>query len=293
MLKQRILTALVLFPLVVWSILFADKNVWIIILSVCAGFSTFELVKMVIPALDYKLSNVQKLSCIEDAHSSTPLFPHWSVVNVVFSVLIFNLVVRGYFEKTGSLGVEGLYSLLFSVVMLYSVFTVKNIEQSIVRLFGSVVGIAYGCLPWLAVWNLFNYGESGKYLMFLVFVVMGCDTGAYFGGKSFGKRKMSKNLSPNKTWEGFFFGVLSAVGFGLLANYLFSGTLGSTGVVVFVALVGSVSGILGDLIESGFKRFSGVKDSGRVLPGHGGFLDRVDAILFSAPMVWLCFYLMA
>ncbi|HLS96670.1 MAG TPA: phosphatidate cytidylyltransferase [Sphingobacterium sp.] len=111
------------------------------------------------------------------------------------------------------------------------------------------------------------------------------DTGAYLAGRSLGKRKLFERISPNKTWEGFVGGLLLAVAAALILNYYF-GTLSRTGWVA-VALITSCFGTLGDLVESMFKRNLGVKDSGKTLPGHGGFLDRFDGLLMAAPLVYL------
>jgi phosphatidate cytidylyltransferase len=112
------------------------------------------------------------------------------------------------------------------------------------------------------------------------------DTGAYFAGRAFGRHKLAPRLSPKKTWEGaiggFFASSAGAVLFGLLFGL-------DTPWIVVAALGGvlDVFGVLGDLAESMLKRAFGVKDSGGILPGHGGILDRVDSVLFAAPVLYL------
>jgi len=111
------------------------------------------------------------------------------------------------------------------------------------------------------------------------------DTGAYLSGVSFGKHKLMERISPKKTWEGFFGGLLTAV----LASWLLSGWLGVVDKYewVIIAVIVSVAGTYGDLVESMLKRSIGVKDSGTILPGHGGFLDRFDSAIISFPLVYL------
>jgi phosphatidate cytidylyltransferase len=111
------------------------------------------------------------------------------------------------------------------------------------------------------------------------------DTGAYLSGVSFGKHKLMERISPKKTWEGFIGGLFTAA----LIAWLLSGWLGvvSTFEWVIIALIVSVAGTYGDLIESMLKRSTGVKDSGTILPGHGGFLDRFDSAIISFPLVYL------
>lgn len=116
------------------------------------------------------------------------------------------------------------------------------------------------------------------------------DTGAYFGGRTFGRRKLAPRISPNKTVEGGVFGVLAGVGGALLYGYLLlpglAGRLGPVG-LVGLGLIVAVAAGMGDLAESALKRECGVKDSSNLLPGHGGLLDRLDSLLWSIPAAWL------
>jgi phosphatidate cytidylyltransferase len=111
------------------------------------------------------------------------------------------------------------------------------------------------------------------------------DTGAYLTGISFGHHRLMERISPKKTWEGFFGGVLIAV----LAAWLLSGWLGVVDKIhwLIIAVIISVAGTYGDLVESMLKRSIGVKDSGTIMPGHGGFLDRFDSAIISFPLVYL------
>jgi len=114
-------------------------------------------------------------------------------------------------------------------------------------------------------------------LIWLVIVVALTDTGAYFTGRAIGKRKFN-TISPKKTWEGVIGGVVLATIFGAW----YGGEFVSTGLAMFISLLVSISSVYGDLYESYLKRKAGVKDSGTVLPGHGGVLDRVDGFMFAA-----------
>jgi phosphatidate cytidylyltransferase len=111
------------------------------------------------------------------------------------------------------------------------------------------------------------------------------DSGAYLSGISFGRHKLFERISPKKTWEGFFGGLISAV----LVGWLLSSWLGvvSKNQWIVIAVIISVAGTYGDLIESMLKRSTGVKDSGTIMPGHGGFLDRFDSAIISFPVVYL------
>jgi phosphatidate cytidylyltransferase len=111
------------------------------------------------------------------------------------------------------------------------------------------------------------------------------DTGAYLTGAAFGRHRLMERISPKKSWEGCVGGALISV----LAAWLISGWLGTVSVIdwIVIALLISITGTFGDLIESMLKRSAGVKDSGKIMPGHGGFLDRFDSTLVSFPFVFL------
>ncbi|MDP6934786.1 MAG: phosphatidate cytidylyltransferase, partial [Myxococcota bacterium] len=129
--------------------------------------------------------------------------------------------------------------------------------------------------------------QDGLAWIVLVLVITWCgDTGAYFAGRALGKRKLAPTVSPNKTWEGAIGGLLlSMVGAGLVGP-AFVGSLDLVHALVLGALL-DVAGVTGDLVESMFKRAFDVKDSGWILPGHGGMLDRIDSLLFTVPVAWM------
>lgn len=117
-------------------------------------------------------------------------------------------------------------------------------------------------------------------------ITWGNDTMAYFSGRLFGKHKLYPEVSPNKTWEGFAGGFVGAIGFLFIQRAFFFPSMTVLDCFVLGTL-GSLLGPAGDLCESMLKRAYGVKDSGRIIPGHGGMLDRIDALIFNAPMVFL------
>lgn len=141
------------------------------------------------------------------------------------------------------------------------------------------LGMLYASLPFVSLCVL-RSGEHGILIISLLFAaVWGADTMAYFAGKTIGGPKLAPSISPGKTWAGFFGGVIGAC---LLATAVlywsnFSITAASLGFVIALALLAQI----GDLSESGLKRHFGVKDSGRIIPGHGGVLDRIDGLIFA------------
>lgn len=150
----------------------------------------------------------------------------------------------------------------------------------------SLLGITYACVPFLFFVGLgFIQGSYNPYIP-LGFLIMlwANDTGAYLSGRSFGKHKLFERISPNKTWEGFIGGVLLAVVIAFNLEQYF-GSLSKWEWASMAIIIG-VFGTLGDLVESMLKRSLGVKDSGNILPGHGGLLDRFDGLLIAAPLVF-------
>jgi len=142
----------------------------------------------------------------------------------------------------------------------------------------------YPFLPLMLLESL--YLEDGMKSLFLLIVIVALtDSMAYLIGKNFGSRFFNKKFSPtspNKTWEGVLGGVVSGSIIGAFAGIMFFNFFTS----LFIAFFVSVASVFGDLFESFLKRKAGVKDSGNILPGHGGVLDRIDGYLFSAPLLW-------
>jgi phosphatidate cytidylyltransferase len=128
---------------------------------------------------------------------------------------------------------------------------------------------------------------SGWVVLFFFFFLWVSDTGQYFSGRLFGKRKLYESLSPKKTIEGFIGGLLLAGAFGFTAHLLQPLLFPNYFLSILLGIVLAAAGTAGDLIESSFKRAAGVKDSGNLIPGHGGVLDRFDSTLFAAPIYFI------
>lgn len=147
-------------------------------------------------------------------------------------------------------------------------------------------GVVYAGFAGVAFAELRDSGQYGfAALMFLFAVVWATDICAYFGGRRFGGPKLAPVISPAKTWSGFATGLFGGVVAGTIVAVILAGA--SVGWIILLAALISVSGQIGDLFESGFKRQFGVKDSGAVIPGHGGVMDRVDSVIFAAFSAYL------
>ena len=213
----------------------------------------------------------------EDKTDSTVLLPEWM------------LPVAAVLMGLGALGGEsGLHAaLLISAagwIIIELVFTPKNELSKFTPLGFGLFGMVW--IIWsLAHMTLIKELPDGTVLLFfLLFVISFSDIFAYFGGKRFGKSMLAPTISPKKTWEGSFFGV---VGGGIVGAVFGEITMSMFWLYgMLLAMVLAVVGQFGDLIESKIKRLCNVKDSGKILPGHGGILDRIDGHMIAAPVFY-------
>jgi phosphatidate cytidylyltransferase len=153
------------------------------------------------------------------------------------------------------------------------------------RWFAGIAGFVVLVPAALGLGKLAEFVPNGQLLLlFLLVLVAAADIGAYFGGRAFGRHKLAPRVSPNKTWEGFWSGVVAAVCAAVAGGWVLGKPfLPWVGICVAVALVS----VVGDLVESMFKRQAGLKDSSSLLPGHGGVLDRLDSLSAAGPMFLL------
>lgn len=156
-----------------------------------------------------------------------------------------------------------------------------------------VAGLPLFIPGWLAFFVLRNQSNHEFHILLLFFLVAAADIGAYFAGRTFGKYKLAVRVSPNKTWEGFAGGVLACTLLVVIAVLLFSEQLPEMNSIrwfklVIMGLLIAAFSVVGDLFESMVKRNRDVKDSGTILPGHGGILDRIDGLTAAAPLYAMC-----
>jgi phosphatidate cytidylyltransferase len=137
----------------------------------------------------------------------------------------------------------------------------------------------------IAVRTGFSAPLSKHLLSFFFLVLMGSDSAAYYGGRLFGRHKLASSVSPGKTWEGAVAGMLASLLLAAAAHYWFFPELPLKFALPLAAVM-NVVGVLGDLTESALKRSAGAKDTAQILPGHGGILDRIDSLLFNAPLIY-------
>ncbi len=181
-------------------------------------------------------------------------------------------------------------TLILAVVVpgLYYLFRFRDIPSVAGRFAATVTGIVYAglLLTFLAMLKRIDPHAGATTVVLVLLVAWVSDTGAYFAGRFLGKGKLYEAVSPKKTWAGAWGGLAGSLA-GVIVLKLFFASWLSWLDVFLIAIPGGILGQLGDLAESLIKRSTGVKDSGALLPGHGGILDRIDAVLFIAPYVYV------
>jgi phosphatidate cytidylyltransferase len=182
--------------------------------------------------------------------------------------------------------------LLLSVVMLGSIALFSKVEKPFHAACFTLFGVMYCFLPFTLLMQIPILSKTlamqdyqALTILGLIFLIWANDTFAYIGGSLIGKNKMYERVSPGKTWEGTLVGVVCCIGVGFILS--FAGTYKNVFVWPCIAAIVGVFGTIGDLIESLLKRQAGVKDSGAIMPGHGGALDRFDSLIVAAPVVFV------
>ena len=210
-----------------------------------------------------------------------------SVIFYVIGLLIYFIV--SYVSLWEALGATFVFMLVFAllfVAFIVELFRVQ--EQAFQTIAYFVLGIIWIMLPFALINRLPLLLSEGQFLLLSVFVIIWLyDTFAYCVGMLIGKHRLFERISPKKSWEGAIGSTLLTLILAYFANLLFPMLPLTPFQWIGLAIVTIVFGTLGDLIESLFKRQLSVKDSGTILPGHGGILDRFDSILFAVPFVWI------
>ncbi len=173
----------------------------------------------------------------------------------------------------------------FVLLAFYILYRFREIENSYVSLARLILGLGYVGFLGSHLVHLFTLPKGNFWLILLVCITAGSDTGAYISGKRFGKHKLSPNISPNKTIEGAVGGVAAALVLAVVFGLWLLPEVNPLWIAVISLPLAGV-GIAGDLFESVIKRGTNTKDSGTILQGHGGILDRMDSILFAGPLLY-------
>ena len=262
-LSKRIVTASIVFPIIVFIILQSNQVLFRVFLNIIIFLSAFEISKM----------------CFHNNLKEKGNTRHYLFILLIFiSILFSNILIKN--NLWHYLVYFSLFLWSFVIIHIFKLKKIKIIDKfGIIYFLGFVLVLSsFYC----SIYQLYLLSPSS--LLFLVSLVAVADISAYFVGKKIGKNSFFAKISPNKTVEGFLGSILVSLTltliFCILNNYEFNFTLK----FLFLSLITVIISAFGDLGVSLIKRYSGNKDTGRILPGHGGILDRVDSILPAAPI---------
>jgi len=265
MLKQRIITSLVLTPFVIWGV-FSLPAVY---------FALFILIIVALASWEWAhLSGVV---------SSTSKAVYTLCVVASLMLLVWYLDIN-HFDFNLLLYIS-IFWWLYRVIRVLTFRTSSTDESatgklSLITALSSVVALV---IPFYAIIYLRDVYSFHDYLFYLLMLIWSVDVFAYFFGKYLGKKKLAPHVSPGKTWEGVYGALLATVIAAIIGTLSFGFTLNQGFVFFGLSLVVVIISIFGDLSESLYKRQNAIKDSGNLLPGHGGMLDRVDSLSAAAP----------
>ena len=207
--------------------------------------------------------------------------PH-AILGIALGVL---LVLTSYQPLVTGMGSAFYITMVLLLIMLTRLFAPRPVEGAVEDISITFLGVFYVAM-------LFGFqvairmGADGKYwLVFMYLVIWASDTGAYYAGTNLGKHKLYPKISPQKSVEGLIGGVLAAMAAAHLCRVWFLPVL-TVKEATLLGFILVLAGTLGDFVESLLKRSAGVKDSGTIIPGHGGMLDRMDSMLFAAPVLY-------
>lgn len=287
---KRIATAVVLIPIVLVLILRAPVPVLAVVAAVVALLTIHEFLKLT------------------ESYGVRPL----GVLTYIFTGIFFLLLGLNFGNGKPLLSTAvfvycvGFAAAIAPFIFLTRAMKIEDLSSGYPAAGASVFAFTYIALPMGMLVQLRQQWAGAFYLLYLLLVVWAGDIFAYFVGKSVGRHLMAPRISPKKTWEGAAASLLASVAVGwVLFQYslplssallragfierrdgLFGLEQPAIAPVIALTIVLNVAAQLGDLVESLIKRGAGVKDSGGILPGHGGMLDRIDALLFAAPVLW-------
>jgi phosphatidate cytidylyltransferase len=197
-------------------------------------------------------------------------------LNIFFSAVLFSVFIFAH------------KYIIYTPALIFLLFVIEHFRKEKRNIFNPFLvtfGFIYIALPLSLLYGL---GKDYLHVYYLLVLIWSCDSFAFFGGKLFGKHKLT-SISPGKTIEGSVSGFVFTVVLSVVFHYIFPGSVTFIDSLIVGAFVG-IFAQTGDLLESFFKRYTGVKDSSHIIPGHGGLLDRFDSLIFCVPPVYIYFY---
>jgi phosphatidate cytidylyltransferase len=283
---KRVATAAVLIPVVVGLVLWGPTIVVALVLALVMQLALFEYFALG-DAMGHRAYRFWTATC-----ALIILYLQWLTTAVRWgefggitypSRLVW--LLHRFFPRA-----EDAVFLFVLGIALITLATRRPIVEALPSAGISSSGLLLVAFPLTYAIRLHALGREGpRLLLFVLVLIWASDSAAYFAGRALGKHPFAPHLSPKKTWEGSIAGFASS----LLVAFAFTRWLALPIVILLgAAAAGNIAGQIGDLLESAYKRSAGVKDSGSLLPGHGGMLDRIDALILAIPVVWYYFVLL-
>ena len=270
MLKYRLLTAFLMGPLILWAIYAMPENFFALFSLILVSFGAWEWSVFAgwVKPLQRKL---------------------FFIVNVFLFVAVLFLANTEF--NTVIITTSLLWWIICVPLLLSFPFQKNNFIHN--RIIKTLVGIVLLLATLVSMVSIRNNPEYGSaFVLYLVLMIWFADSGAYFAGRAFGKHKLIPNVSPGKTWEGVAGALIVTLVVALVAVNLLNISSSQSPAFVLITFVTVIYSIVGDLSESMFKRMANIKDSGTLLPGHGGMLDRIDSLMSGLPVFYAGLWLM-
>lgn len=283
---KRVLTAALLIPLVVGLVLRGSTALVAVFIAAVILLSLFEYFALgdAIGHRGYRFWTATCALLLVYLQWLASVTPSWNLSGGA-------VLHRSLGRFLGLLSVHDAFFVFVLGVAAITLFTRRPLVEGLPALGISASGLLLVAYPFSFAVRLHAVAAVGPLLLLFALVVVWVgDTAAYFVGRAIGRIKFAPRLSPKKTWEG----AVASLAASLLAALVFSRWISVVPVHLYgMAAAGNIAGQVGDLLESAYKRSAGIKDSGSILPGHGGMLDRIDALILAVPVVWYYWILVA
>jgi phosphatidate cytidylyltransferase len=277
---KRVATAVVLIPFVVGLVVWGTTAIVALAVALVTLMALFEYFALG-EAIGHRAYRFWTATC-----ALLLIYVQWLMGDVPTYGLSGGLVAyrRVWLFANGAPGLETVFFLFVLGIAALTLWTKRPLVEALPAAGMSASGLILVAFPLSFAVRLHGAGREGPLLLLFALVITWVgDTAAYFVGRSMGKNPLAPHLSPKKTWEGTVAGFLGSLIVALIFARFISVPLPH---LLAMAAVGNVAGQVGDLLESAYKRSAGIKDSGSILPGHGGVLDRIDALILAIPVVW-------
>src|SRR5712664_3113527 len=277
---KRVATAAVLIPFAVGLVLWGSTTLLAVAVALVTMLALFEYFALG-EAIGHRAYRFWTATC-----ALLLIYVQWLMGDIPTYNISGGLVVqqRIWYFRNGLPSHEAVFFLFVLGIAVLTLATKRPLVEALPAAGMSATGLILVAFPLSFAVRLHGTGREGPLLLLFALVITWAgDSASYFVGRSIGKHALAPHLSPKKTWEGT---VASFLGSLIVALVFVRSIHAPLAYLLGMAAVGNVAGQVGDLLESAYKRSAGIKDSGSLLPGHGGVLDRIDALILAIPVVW-------